>query len=199
MSALDPVQIAALEFARDKRGAGWFLEQGLGKTLCALAEFSWYSQLDEADRMIVICPNTFKKGWLDEIEKHGFQFAEHIFRSSKKQDAATFLARGHNRPPILILNYEAFRMPVVLTAICKWAAKGKAYLAIDESIQIKSYKAAQTRAALKLAPLCAFVRILSGKPMTQGPHDLWGQLRAIGLFPYQNFISFRGTFCVMGG
>ena len=199
MSALDPVQLAALEFARDKRGVGWFLEQGLGKTLCALAEFSWYSQLDEADRMIVICPNSFKRGWVDEISKHSFQFADHVFRSSKKEDAATFLARGHNRPPILILNYEAFRMPAVLTAICKWASKGRTYLAIDESIQIKSYKAAQTKAALKLAPLCAFVRILSGKPMTQGPHDLWGQLRAIGLFPYQNFISFRGTFCQMGG
>ena len=61
MSALDPVQLAALEFARDKRGVGWFLEQGCGKTLCALAEFSWYSQLDDADRMIVICPNSFKR------------------------------------------------------------------------------------------------------------------------------------------
>ena len=149
--------------------------------------------------MIIICPNSFKSGWLDEISKHNFTFATHVFRSSKKEDAATFLARGHNRPPILILNYEAFRMPAVLTAICKWASKGKTYLAIDESIQIKGNKSAQTRAALKLAPLCAFVRVLSGKPMTQGPQDLWGQLRAIGLFPNQNFYSFRGTFCQMGG
>ena len=32
MSQLDPVQIAALEFAEGKQGVGWFLEQGLGKT-----------------------------------------------------------------------------------------------------------------------------------------------------------------------
>ena len=35
--------------------------------------------------------------------------------------------------------------------------------------------------------------------MTQGPHDLWGQLRAIGLFRQVNFYAFRGSFCVMGG
>jgi SNF2 family DNA or RNA helicase len=200
MSPLDPVQIAALDFARDKRGVGWFLEQGLGKTLCSLAEFSWYHQLGEADRCIVICPNTFKKGWVDEIEKHGFQFTEHIFRSSKKTDASIFLGRqGHNRPPVLIVNYEAARMPAVLMALCKWAQAGRTYLAIDESIQIKGHRSQQTKAIHKLAPLCSWVRLLTGRPQTQGPQDLWGQLRAIGLFPNQNFYSFRGTFCVMGG
>jgi SNF2 family DNA or RNA helicase len=34
---------------------------------------------------------------------------------------------------------------------------------------------------------------------TQGPHDLWGQLRAIGLFIDRNFYAFRGRYCVMGG
>jgi SNF2 family DNA or RNA helicase len=200
MSTLDPVQIAALDFARDKRGVGWFLEQGLGKTLCALAEFSWYEQLDEADRLIVVCPNTFKQGWVDEAEKHGFKFNIHVFRSSKKIAAAVFLgSKFYDRPPALIINYEALRMPEVLKAVAAWAGQGKTYFAIDESIQIKGNRTAQTRAVHKLAPLCAFVRILTGRPQTQGPHDLWGQLRAIGLFPYTNFYVFRGEYCVMGG
>ena len=33
MSQLDPVQIAALDFAQGKQGVGWFLEQGLGNGL----------------------------------------------------------------------------------------------------------------------------------------------------------------------
>jgi SNF2 family DNA or RNA helicase len=200
MSTLDPVQIAALDFARDKRGVGWFLEQGLGKTLCALAEFSWYHQLDEADRMVVVCPNTFKSGWVDEVEKHGFKFDLHVFRSPKKEAAATFLnAKFHSQPPVLIINYEALRMPNVLKAIAIWAGRGMTYFAIDESIQIKSNKSAQTKAVLKLAPLCTFVRILTGRPQTQGPHDLWGQLRAIGLLEHINYYVFRGEYCVMGG
>jgi SNF2 family DNA or RNA helicase len=200
VSKLDPVQIAALDFARDKRGVGWFMQQGLGKTLCALAEFSWYQNQAKADRMIVVTPNTFKQGWVDEIEKHGFSFNYHVYRSSRKVDADRFLMRqGHNSQPILIMNYESLRMPAVLSAVCQWAKLGKTYLAIDESIQIKSHKSAQTRAMHKLAPLCQWKRLLTGRPQTQGPHDLWGQLRAIDLFADRNFYAFRGAFCVMGG
>src|SRR5580704_108758 len=198
MSALDPVQIAALDFARDKRGVGWFLEQGLGKTLCALAEFSWYQNLGDADRMIVICPNSFKKGWTDEIEKHGFAFAEHIFQSSKKDKAGVFVNTHHNKPPVFIINYEAARMAPVLKALCLWAVQGKTYLAIDESIQIKG-KTQQTKAVNQLAEMCKFVRLLTGRPQTQGPNDLWGQLHAIGLFADMNYFAFRNTFCQMGG
>jgi SNF2 family DNA or RNA helicase len=200
MSALDPVQLAALDFARDKRGVGWFLEQGLGKSLTALAEYSWYSNLGEADRMVIVCPNSFKRGWIDEIEKHGFDFDWHIFRSSKKKDAGKFInIRQRNRPPVFVLNYEALRLPNVLKAMCAWAQRGKTYFVIDESIQIKGNRSAQTKAVLKLAPLCAWVRLLTGRPQTQGPHDLWGQLRAIGLVQDMNFYAFRGYFCQMGG
>ena len=208
MSSLDPVQVAALDFAQGKQGVGWFLEQGLGKTLLALTEFSFLYQTGKVDRMIVICPNTFKAGWLDEIEKHGFKLDVHVWRSSKKTAAADFLNGRHEKPPVLVINYEAARMPGVNRALQIWAARGNAYLVIDESIQIKGHKSAQTKAIHKLAQwspytgetmLCRYVRILTGRPQTQGPHDLWGQLRAIGLFRDTNFYSFRGAFCVMGG
>jgi SNF2 family DNA or RNA helicase len=200
VSKLDPVQIAALDFARDKCGVGWFMQQGLGKTLCALTEYSWYQNQAKADRMIVVTPNTFKQGWVDEIEKHGFSFNYHVYRSSRKADADRFLMRqGHNSPPILVMNYEAMRMPAVLAAICQWAKLGKTYLAIDESIQIKGHKSSQTKAVHKLAQLCQWKRLLTGRPQTQGPQDLWGQLRAIDLFSDRNFYAFRGAFCVMGG
>jgi SNF2 family DNA or RNA helicase len=200
MSELDPVQLAGLDFARGKRGVGWFMEQGLGKSLTALTEYSWYSELGEADRAIIICPNTFKKGWLDEIEKHGFEFDVHIFQSTKRKAAGLFInTRNRNQPPVFIVNYEAIRLHTVLVALTLWAQRGKTYLVIDESIQIKGYKTVQTKAVHRLAAVCAFKRILTGRPQTQGPHDLWGQLRAIDLFADRNFFAFRGAFCVMGG
>ena len=199
MSTLDPVQIAALDFAAGKRGVGWFLEQGLGKTLCALEEFSCLWGMSQADRMIVVCPNSFKTGWVDEIEKHGYSFHTHIYRSIKKAAASNFVNGPHAVPPIFILNYEALRLPNVQLAMMKWAARGKTYFVIDESIQIKGHDTAQTKAVHALAPYCKFVRLLTGRPQTQGPHDLWGQLRAIGLFSERNFYAFRGMFCEMGG
>jgi SNF2 family DNA or RNA helicase len=198
MSTLDPVQIAALDFARGKLGVGWFIEQGLGKSLLALAEFKSLYQTSDADKMICVTPNSFKKGWQDEIEKHDFDFASHIWQSSKKQDAEKFL-RFAVPPKVLIVNYEAIRLPNVLAAVHQWASQGKTYLAIDESIQIKGHRSKQTKAVHNLARACRWVRLLTGKPQTQGPHDLWGQLRAIGLFQSTNFYAFRGSFCVMGG
>jgi SNF2 family DNA or RNA helicase len=208
MSQLDPVQIAALDFSRGKRGVGWFLEQGLGKTLCALTEFSYLH--GEADRAIVICPNTFKQGWLDEVHKHGFQFDVHLFRSGAKgkEEAARFVNSPHARPAVFILNYEAARAPSIAKAMIMWAQRGKTYLAIDESIQIKSNKSQQTKAVHTIAswsrytnePIhLRFVRLLTGRPQTQGPHDLWAQLRAIGLCLDVNFYVFRNHFCQMGG
>jgi SNF2 family DNA or RNA helicase len=197
---LDPVQIAALDFARDKRGVGWFLEQGLGKTLTAWTEADWYWMRNRVDRMIVVCPNSFKLGWQDEMEKHGFRFDVHIFESTRKPAANQFLARPmHSRRPVLVINYQAIRMLGALAPICNWASKGQTYLVIDESISIKGHNTHQTRAIHKLAPACAFVRLLTGRPTTQGPHDLWGQLRAIGLYTDRNFYAFRNTFCEMGG
>ena len=54
MSQLDPVQIEALNFASGKKGVGFFLEQGLGKSLIALTEFSFLHSTGRADRMIVV-------------------------------------------------------------------------------------------------------------------------------------------------
>jgi len=210
MSPLDPVQHAALAFARGKPGVGWFLEQGLGKTLLALAEFHALTLQNKVDRMIIICPNSFKLGWVEEIAKHGFDFDAHVFRTAKRAEATEFVGRTHSGPPVLIINYEAARLKGVLTGLIKWASRGKTYLVIDESIQIKSppNKSQQTKAVLSLTtwgpstkePLyIRYVRILTGRPQTQGPQDLWGQLYAIGLFQNKNFYSFRGDYCVMGG
>lgn len=214
MSPLDPVQVAALEFAAGKSGVGWFLEQGLGKTLTALAEFQQLVKENKADRLIVVCPNTFKKGWADEIVKHGFDFDVHVFRSAKREAATGFCQQTHVdmhgrfHAPVMIFNYEAARMPKVLAGMIKWAGRGRTYLVIDESIQIKSNKSAQTKAMHQLAawslytdePMhIRYVRILTGRPQTQGPQDLWGQLRAIGVFRHKNYYAFRGDYCVMGG
>lgn len=199
MSQLDPVQIAALNFAKDKSGVGWFLEQGLGKTLCALAEFSRYFHEGLVDRMIVVCPNSFKNGWADEIEKHGFDLDVHIFQSSKKESAGVFVNMKHRKPPVLIINYEALRMSNVIKAVVMWAMRGRAYLAIDESIQIKTHNSHQTKAVLRLTNACRYIRLLTGRPQSQGPQDLFPQLRAIGLFAGYNFFSFRGIYCEMGG
>ena len=38
---------------------------------------------------------------------------------------------------MMIVNFEAARIKSVITGLIKWAARGRTYLVIDESIQIK--------------------------------------------------------------
>jgi SNF2 family DNA or RNA helicase len=192
---LDPVQVEALKFGAGKRGVGYFLEMGLGKTLLALEEFE---RDKSVTRLVVVAPNSFKKGWSDEIEKHGFNFDAHVYVSGSKAND-TWLAKRYDCPPVLILNYEAIRSPTVLLKVMAWMRIKSTMLVLDESIQIKTHDSQQTKAALTLAKEAKFIRLLTGRPQTQGPHDLYPQLRAIGLFEGQKFWAFRNTFCVMGG
>jgi hypothetical protein len=200
---LDPVQIEALRFSGGKKGVGWFMEMGLGKTLCALQEFARARRGDGfasilSTRMIVVAPNSFKKGWVDEAEKHGFDFDMHIFVSGKKANDKWLEAR-YAKPPVLVINYEAIRSPDVLLKLMRWMRIKPTTLILDESIQIKTHDSQQTKAALALAREAVMVRLLSGRPQTQGPHDLYPQLKAIGLFQTWKFWAFRNYFCEMGG
>jgi len=197
MSTLDPVQIAALEASKGRQGFGWFMEMGLGKTLTALTEFQ-AEVPNGTTRMVAVCPNTFKGGWADEVDKHGMDLDAHVFQSGT-YDSDAFLRRRYDRPPLLIINYEAIRSQTIFDKVLDWMGRKPTYIAFDESIQIKTHDALQTKASIALSRAAVMRRILTGKPTAQGPHDLWGQMRAIGQLDGRNFYAFRGMFCRMGG
>src|SRR4029077_14614342 len=113
VSKLDPVQIAALEASKGKKGFGFFMDMGTGKSLTALEEFRRTAEAKIATRMIIVAPNSFKRGWLDEIEKHGFDFDAYVFVSGSKANEK-WLTKRYEKPPIIVLNYEAIRSPQVL-------------------------------------------------------------------------------------
>jgi SNF2 family DNA or RNA helicase len=196
---LDPVQVEALKFAKGKRGVGYFMEMGLGKTLTALEEFRRTVEARIATRMIVVAPNSFKAGWADEVEKHGLNFDVHVFVSGAKANEKWLSIVKYEKPPILVINYEAIRAPAVLLRLMAWMRIKPTTVVFDESIQIKTHDSQQTKAALALAHEATIVRCLTGLPQTQGPHDLYPQLQSIGLFRGMKFWAFRNTFCQMGG
>ena len=106
---------------------------------------------------MVIAPNSFKPGWIEEILKHGLAFQPFIYVSGSKANDVWFSTR-YGLPPVLVINYEAVRMPAVLLKVMAWMWIKPTMLAIDESIQIKTHDSEQTKAALKLATEAAIVR-----------------------------------------
>jgi hypothetical protein len=197
MELLD-VQRAALNAGHNKYGFAYYCEMGLGKTLTALTEFVDLVKKGEVTRLVVICPNSFKGGWVDEIKKHGMKLHPHVFESGEAYDNGHFLSTKFEKPPVLIVNYEAIRGPATQTYISRFVAGRNAMIVLDESIQIKTFDSQQTKAALKLAEKFRYRRILSGKPVTGGPHDLWSQMKFIGA-NVGNYYPFKTTFCRMGG
>src|SRR6185436_16836131 len=172
---LAPVQIEAIIRADGRRGYAYFMEMGLGKTATVLTEFRVMKYCGTVDHLAVICPNSFKGGWADEIEKHGFNFSYHVYESGKSWGSF-----DHHHPTVLIMNYEASRTDTgrkALEEFMRWDT----YLALDESVKLKNRAAQQTKAIIgkehKLYPrrgiesYAKVVRILSGKPMSQGPQD----------------------------
>ena len=199
MSELLTVQNKAIQASGFAAGFAYYMEMGLGKTLTVLTEFRQLVNMNAVQRLVVVCPNSFKQGWIEEIEKHQIPVSAFIYESGDESGQAYFLKRNFNMPPVLIVNYEAIRRPQTQAYIGKFLGQRIGMIVFDESIQIKTYNSQQTKAALMLAPLFKFRRILSGKPMSQGPHDLWAQMRAIGALNGQPYFPFKTTFCKMGG
>ena len=192
------VQQKALDAARGKPGFAYYMEMGLGKTLTALTEFTTLVSKSEVTRLVVICPNSFKSGWTDEIHKHDIPVDPFVYNSGAEWENNRFLKKEFNKPPVLIVNYEAIRKDGVQEYIGAFANRRNCMIVLDESIQIKTHNSQQTKAALKLAGHFKIRRILSGKPVTQGPHDLWAQMAFIGAVT-SRFFPFKTTFCKMGG
>ena len=58
-----------VDFLTHRRSGLLAFEQGLGKTLVAIDAFRTVLEADQADRLLVICPNSLKRNWLAEIGK----------------------------------------------------------------------------------------------------------------------------------
>lgn len=192
------VQKEGLRRSAGARGFGYFMEQGLGKTLTAEADYLERVAEGNSDRSIVVCPNSFKGGWVSDAEKHGLEIDQMVYESGS--NAASYWAnKAGNRPKQLIINYEAIRSEETMRFLKGFMLNRRVFGIFDESIKLKTFNSAQTKAAIELSKDFSYSRILSGKPVSQGPHDLWAQMRVIGQLNGREYYPFKGMFCKMGG
>jgi Mesyanzhinovviridae DNA helicase len=201
LTDLAPVQLEAITRANGRRGFAYYMEMGLGKTLTVLTEFKTLRMCGAVEKLVVICPNSFKGGWDSEIMKHRTGLSAMVYESTRK-------CVPSSRIDVLVINYEAVRTAKGLDLIKEFTYGRTCYLALDESIKLKNRNSKQTQAIIGklykgkqrggITSLFSYVRLLSGKPMTQGPHDLWPQLVAIDQMS-MSFYGFQARFCRLGG
>jgi SNF2 family DNA or RNA helicase len=180
-------------------GFAYFMEQGLGKTGTSYADFLRFVEMGKVQRMVVFCPNSFKGGWVEEAEKWGMNVQPYIYTPENAKYISSAIRKGFDKPPVLIVNYEASRTEAARDLIGQFGAERRVFGVADESIQLKDFDSQQTKSVLDLGKSMAITRILSGKPTTQGPHDLWAPLRFAKQLNGQMFHPFKTAFCRMGG
>jgi SWI/SNF-related matrix-associated actin-dependent regulator of chromatin subfamily A-like protein 1 len=167
---LKPFQRAGVAYLLAQRRAFLADEQGLGKTIEALATL----EADDAYPAIVVCPASLKLNWIREIE-----------RWLPGRSTQTLAGMGSGDPipaaDITVVNYDIL------------AARGEALagmepraVVLDESHYCKNAAAKRTQAVGRLAasvPNEALVLALTGTPVMNRPPELISQLRIIGRLP----------------
>jgi SWI/SNF-related matrix-associated actin-dependent regulator of chromatin subfamily A-like protein 1 len=162
---LRPFQRAGVAYALESRRLFLADEQGLGKTVQALAAL----EEDDAFPAVVICPASLKLNWERETKHWLPHRSVHVVMGGGK---------AIPKAEITILNYEIVHAHRERLAISRPKA-----LILDESHYVKNPSAKRTRAVRRLAealPEGAFKLALTGTPVMNHPDELIAQLRILG-------------------
>ena len=191
-------QMEALRRSYPKSGWGHFLDMGLGKTCVALNEFCMFVEDEGFERLVVWAPNNFKPEWEETAKEFRFPYPFYTFESGNREGFRRWAAK-QTGPCAVAINYETSIRRESTGAIAEFVRGRKAYVAYDESIWLKNPSSQYFKALKAMSHLYAVARDLSGKPLTQGPQDLWAQLRMIGALDGWAFLPFRNRYARMGG
>lgn len=155
MSVFDAFQARAIAYAAEHKRLWLAMEQGLGKSRCALLAPGLPAQ--------IVCPAYLRLNWVREIAKwcNGAK-VELVKPSTGYKPGADFY----------IQSYEANTLTPPASI---------AKLILDESHYAKNPRAARTKYARKLANKTPRALFLSGTPMPNRPSELWALGSAIGM------------------
>jgi len=163
---LKPFQRAGVAYLLSQRRAFLADEQGLGKTIEALATI----QADGAYPALVVCPASLKLNWLAETRRWLPGRSVQVLSGGGGDEVP--------RADITIVNYD-----IVGSRLSALAALQPRALVLDESHYCKNAAAKRTQAVQRLSavvPAEGLILALTGTPVMNRPAELISQLRILG-------------------
>jgi hypothetical protein len=194
---LRPYEVQNIAFgkARDHDKFGHWLEQGIGKTLVAFAEFYDHLERELVDCMIVILPSYLLSNWETEAEQYGIEYPVITWPDVPSD-------RQMQQPFTLAINTEAVlkgrRGGEYIRGLIK-AKRGRVMLVVDESVCIGNHSSQVSKQVIEIGYLTRYHRALSGLPTPETPEQWWSQLRFCGQLNGVMPKQFRNRYCVLGG
>ncbi len=164
---LKPFQRAGVSYMLAQRRVFLADEQGLGKTIEALAAI----EADGSYPAVVVCPASLKLNWLREI-------AHWLPQRSTRALVGTGAEGQETAADITVINYDI--VAARLEELCQLTPRA---LVLDESHYCKNATAKRTQAVQRLSaavPQDGLVLALTGTPVMNRPGELISQLRIVG-------------------
>lgn len=171
MPELLPHQLEGVRFLKERKAGLLAFEQGLGKTLTALATFAELRTEEVVTRLFVICPNSLKGNWAAEVARFYPGLSSAVIDAAGR---ARRIALAGTRADVVIVNYEAARAEV--TVLRGLLSARPCALVLDESHAIKNTATISHAATTNLGELTPYRWLLSGTPYTNSITDLYAQL-----------------------
>lgn len=169
-SDLHHYQLAAIDFIKEKKRCGLFLDMGLGKTTSTLTALSDLLEAKKFKKVLIIAPlRVANSVWKQEAVKWGH--LKHLKISICTGDESTRIAALRTPADIYVINRENV---VWLVNLCgkSWPFKA---VVIDESSSFKNPASKRFKALKKALPVTDYMVLLTGTPSPNGLMDLWSQ------------------------
>lgn len=149
-------------------------EQGLGKTLVAIESFRRMLESGQAERLLVVCPNSLKRNWVAEFAKFAPHVSVDVVEGKPKKRRQAF---AESRARVIITSYETARTETTsLIALCQ---RKPTVLVLDESHAAKNWKSQTSTSMRAIAPHSVARWLLSGTPVTNTAADLFTQVQIL--------------------
>ncbi|WP_373081935.1 DEAD/DEAH box helicase [Zhongshania sp.] len=194
-------QMDGLNGAWGREQYGFLFEQGLGKTKTFIDWAAALRMTNEVRGAVMICPNSVKNVWPDELAIHcPIPHQVHVAEAGKWQKAKEHMLADHEFPWV-IFGIESFSQGNAKKFLIEIMQSGDWIVGVDESTAIKNAQSKRTEQIHKAGELAKYRCIMTGTPVTQGLEDLYSQFYFLdpNILGFQSYYSFRNYFCVMGG
>lgn len=176
----------------NRKGAGLFLDPGLGKTAVTLMWIRMLKLLDPSSKVLVIAPlRVIYSTWPEEIEQ--WDQASNLSYSIVHGNKEAAIKKDVD---IYLINPEGLQW-------LEGQDFGHFHLVVDESTKFKSWTGERTKVLRRMIKVGQILKriILTGTPSPNSLQDLFAQLFLLdeGLALGPNITSFRKRYCKKGG
>lgn len=183
-----PYQVEALGRMIERGNQLLALTMGAGKTLTGIAAVETLAAAGLVKVGFVLCPNSIKFQWLDEIRRRTGAPCQ-VIDGTKEQ--RLFQYKHARRYRYNISNYDTLRND--LDMLTNWVAVPD-FLIADEATQIKSMKAQRSKVLKRLAKNVPYRYALTGQPIENRPEELFSIMEFVDRTVLGPFIKFDRTF-----